>query len=86
MKSKTAWDVYIRSLTPEQPATLADHVQVGLIGELKFTDLQRTISSFSAGEKSELQSWYSAVARKLVRADDTADRIKTVLSSDADSI
>lgn len=84
MDSKTAWDIHVRGLTPELPAMLADYVEVGLIGELKFRDLQRVIHSFFETDKIELQNWYSVVAGKLTGADVMTGRIKIVLSAPAE--
>lgn len=39
MRSRTQWDVYVRNLTPEQAACLADDAQVQFIGEIEFRDL-----------------------------------------------
>lgn len=36
VESRTAWDSYIRGLTPEQPSALSDFVTAGLIVEAQF--------------------------------------------------
>jgi len=81
MNSNTNWDAHVRSLTPEQPASLADHAQTALIGELKFKRLLATVVTLTEEEKIELQAWYTAIARKLVDADDIGERISAELAT-----
>jgi hypothetical protein len=81
LSSTTDWDNYIRNLTPELPACLADYAQVGLIDELSFGDLRNALAQLTPSQRRQLEEWYSVIIRKLTRADEVGSMVTAVLSN-----
>jgi hypothetical protein len=62
LRSSTTWDTYIKSLTPELPASLAHLVSTGLLAIAELADALRQLDT---GQKARLHARFQVFATRL---------------------
>jgi hypothetical protein len=61
LSSKSDWDIFTRSTTPDEPTMLSDYLS-SLLGEEKFEQFWTAVrAKLSLGERRELLNWYRKV-------------------------
>lgn len=68
LASNSKWDIYVRSLTPDQPSMLSDFLSSGLLRPWRFLRFWKSLD-FTDTERANLRSWYKSSANKITTED-----------------